>query len=252
MKGSINDPTWLTQCGATELVRFAVASVSQKCRSLLFNPPAKIDRIFSRQATSIAFARALSDKLAPLIEVDVMTIRHARTLPELASTLLTGTATNHDFVVRLFGAMSVGFDYALRRRLSARLEWLDPWHAWKYFLPEPTNPRDEDYVLICAQLSGACAFDLGYEMLGDSPVVVVDTMCRIGSLLRADIGDLDEAYKSTGVDGLVRAFDERRSAVDIHPYNPDIARAAIVYLVSSQCFWGKTWKAADGPEDWAV
>jgi hypothetical protein len=86
-------------------------------------------------------------------------------------------------------------------------------------------------------------FDLGDEMLGDSPVLVVDTMRRIAALLRAQIGEFGEAYKSAGVDGLVRVFDNRRPVVDMRPYNPDIARAAIVYLVSGQCYWGKAWDA---------
>ena len=154
-----------------------------------------------------------------------------------------GREAHHGSVARLFGAMSVAYDYALRWRLSPRLEWLDPWYAWKYFLPNPTDPGDEDYVLICAQFSGASASDLGYEMLGDSPVLVIDTMCRIASLLWAQIGELGEAYQSTGVDGLVRAFDDRRSAIDNWPYNADIARAAIVYLVSGQCCWRKAWEA---------
>jgi len=241
MSDNINDPTWLTQSAAIEILRYAVDAVCEKERSWLFRPVAKIDRTFARQAASPAFARALSDRLAPLIDVDVKTIGGAHALSDLASILLAGTEARHGFAVRLFGAMSVAFDYALRRRLSARLEWLDPWHAWKYFLPNPTDRGDEDFVLICAQFSGASAFDLGYEMLGDSPVLVVDTMCRMASLLRGQIGELGEAYNSAGVDGLVRAFDECRSTVDVRPHNPDIARAAIVYLVSGECCWGKAW-----------
>jgi hypothetical protein len=90
----------------------------------------------------------LADKLAPLIEVNVKAIKGAHALTELVSTIVAGAETRNGFNVRLFGAMSAAFDYALRQRLSARLEWLDPWHAWKYFLSDPTSPRDEDYVLI--------------------------------------------------------------------------------------------------------
>lgn len=238
MSDDINNPTWLTQRAAIEIVRCAVDAVCERKSTWLLRRPAKIDRIFARQATSPAFARALSDRLAPLIEVDVKTIRAAHALSDFASTLLRAAEGRHGFTVRLYGAMSVAFDYALRRRLNAGLEWLDPWYAWKYFLPNPTDPGDEDYVLICAQFSGASASDLGYEMLGDSPVVVVDTICRMATLLRVQGGEFEEVYKKTGVDGLLRVFDERRSAIEMQPTDRDIGRAAIVYLISGQCCWG--------------
>ncbi len=238
MGNDINDPTWLTQHAAIEIVRSAVDAVCGGT-SWFFNRPAKIDRFFTCQASSPAFARALADKLAPLIEVDVKTIRDAHAIPDLASTLLATGEPFPGFAVRLFAAMSVMFDYALRERFSAKLEWLDPWYAWKYFLPNPTDTGDEDYVLICAQLSGATP-DLGYEMLGESPVLVVDTMCRIASLLQPQIGELSDAYNSAGVEGLVRAFDARRPVTDMEPHNPEVVKAAIVYLVSGQCCWGKS------------
>ncbi len=139
--------------------------------------------------------------------------------------------------------MSLAFDFAVRGRRSARLDWLlDPWCEWEVFLPNPTDPGDEDYVLICALVSGVYFQDLGYEMLNESPVLVIDTMCRMASLLWAEAGDLREVYKSTGVDGLVRAFDDRRSAVDLEPRGVNMARAAIVYLISGECCWGKAWR----------
>ncbi len=240
MKDDINDPTWLTQRASIELVRYAVDAVCGGT-SWFFRRPAKIDQIFARRAASPSFARALSDRMAPLIEVDVDTIRGAHALSDLASTLLAAGEACPGFTVRLYAAMSVMFDYSLRERFSGRLEWLDPWHSWKYFLPNPTDTGDEDYVLICAQLSGATP-DLGYEMLGESPVLVVDTMCRIASLLHVQIGELGEAYNIGGVDELVRVFDERLPTVDLRPYNPDIARMAIVYLVSGECCWGRVWR----------
>ncbi len=239
MIDDLNDPVWLTQRAAVEIVRYAVDSVCEKARSLLFRRPAKIDRTYAREAASPAFARALSDKLARLVEVEVEAIRETYALSDLASTLLERKELRLVPTVRLFAAMSLAFDYALRRRLSTRPEWLDPWHEWKYFLPTPTGSRDEDFVLMCAQLSGIPAPELGEEMLEDSPVLVVDTMCRIDSVLREQTGELVEAYNNGGVDGLVRAFDERRGVIDPKPYNANIARAAVVYVVSGECCWGR-------------
>ena len=56
MSDDINDPTWLTQRAAIEIVRSAVDSVCERKSTWLFKRPAKIDRLFARQAASPAFA----------------------------------------------------------------------------------------------------------------------------------------------------------------------------------------------------
>lgn len=165
--------------GTKELLRHAVAHVLGKTYPWFFCSGFIIDKLFLRKILQGDRMNDFCNVLSPIVDIRLDVLSETRSIETLALTLLPSLNHPYSEKMRIYIALSQGYNFLRNNGFLVGAEWISPWEQWRYYVVNPIYESDECFLLFCSCFGHVPENVLEKIASGKDRSLVMDTLSLI-------------------------------------------------------------------------